>query len=1304
MKHRKAGAIGAWVFDLRQAANLTRCNLPLLRRHYRLIEIEPHNSHRQNLDRPRHPVLNRRKKSPMRHPNRVRGFSLQLKIPVFIETIDWIRIALWILAGFNYQPSRLALADEPPVQAIAVKPSIGTRNGFSLLTSTTTGLAFTNTLTGDAYLTNAVAHNGSGVAIGDIDGDGWPDLYFCSLSGRNQLFRNLGQWKFAPLDIGVAACNGQRSTGAVFADLDGDGDLDLLVNGIAAGTRLFLNDGAGHWTEKLDSGLASGTSSTSMALADMDGDGDLDLYCTHYIDFMHLIDPTTHFEMGQSNGRWIVSKVNGISTSLPRFKDRFEVLADGEIREIPEADALYRNDGNGHLTAIQSDPGVFLDESGRPMLPPRDWGLAVVFRDLDGDGFPDLYISNDYASPDRLLINDGRGHFRAISPLKLRHTSFNSMGIDVADVDRDGLDDILVLDLLAARHERRLRQLSKKVPDPRERESLAGRPQFNRNMLFFGRPRGGFGEGALQAGVAASDWSWCPVFLDIDLDGYEDLLITSGFEFDLMDQDTHDRLKDPRPRLNREQLKRSMQNYPQWRTKVHAFHNRGDGTFASASNWGFQEESLAFGMALGDFDQDGDLDVVVNTLNSPARLYRNEATAGRIGVRLRGRAPNTAGIGARLRLLGPTITQGQEMVAGGRYLSGDQTLRTFATDLARTNALGLEVRWRNGTVSWITNVEPNRVYEINESTARPPLNPASDIPTPSLFVDISSVLNHDLVGESFDDSVRQPLLPRRLSRLGPGVAWFDVDGDGWEDLIIGAPRGGQATLFSNQEGKKFQPNRGNIVSGGQRGVVGWVDGQGKRKWLAATSNLSFNDETPSQLNFYSGADPTPRQQTEIGNESVGPLAIGDIDGDGDLDLFVGGQFQQGRYPEPVRSTVWQNDVGTLNLSSKASQALVAAGFVNGATLVDLDGDGDLDLALAVEWGPIRIFLNQFGIFKEATKELGLAERTGWWTGIVAGDFDGDGRMDLAVGNAGRNTGYALFRPNPIRLYYGEWTLPGRIEILEAWQGEGTWLPIKNRTLLAVSLPNLATRFPTHEQFGHASIPEILGPHFMQSRFLEATELDSGILLNRGSRFEWRTLPRQAQISPVFSVHVADVDGDGTEDLFLSQNRSDLMPELSRDDAGRGLWLKGLGEGRFEALDANVTGISANGEQRGAALADFNHDGRIDLVVAQDNGPTRFYLNRQGRPGLRVVLHGPAANPDGIGAQVRLHFQNGRAGPIRAIQGGSGFSAHDSPTAVLGTPTIPIAVWIRWPGGREQVVPISADQLEIREVRIQYQRP
>ncbi len=1195
--------------------------------------------------------------------------------------------------------------------------------GFTLMDPTTTGVGFTNVLQGDSYLTNAVAHNGSGVAIGDVDGDGWADIYLCSLQGPNRLYRNLGNWRFEEMDIGEAACADQLSTGATFADVDGDGDLDLLVNGIAAGTRLFLNDGKGKWTEVKDSGLSRTASATSLALADIDGDGDLDLYCTHYIDVMHLFDPTTRFALARRGGEWEVTKVNGESTRLPRWKDRFEALPDGKVRELPEVHGLYRNDGQGHFSAIQSEPGVFMNEDGKPIPPYRDWGLAVMFRDLNGDGIPDLYVCNDNVSPDRIWINSGRGTFRPIDQFAFRHTSRSSMGVDFGDIDRDGHDDIIVADMLARRHEKRLTQLVRDVPDAQECEQINARPQYNRNMLFFGRADGSYAEAALMAGVAATDWSWCPILIDVDLDGYEDLLVTNGFEFDVMDQDSTDELRNPRRRLTQAELKRSLRMHPHWRTENAAFRNRRDGTFEAVSHtWGFDHPGVSFGMALGDLDNDGDLDVVVNNLNEAASLYRNEATGGRVAVRLKGTPPNTEGIGARIQLVGGSITQSQEMICGGRYLSGDQAMRVFAAKGDGAKPMRFEIRWRNGDQSTITNALPNRIYEVDQeksvvrsqspvaapgtvgtrwpTTDHGPRTTDQSQPPPvngqPFFQDVSAWIKHVHHEDAFDDWARQPLLPRRLSRLGPGVSWYDVDGDGWEDLIVSTGRGGTLAVYANDQGRGFRKLAGAPPAPADQGaVVGWPDGKGNRRLLVAVSNYELPADQESEISIYSPTNLSAPQHLSAGKASIGPMAVADIDGDGDLDLFVGGRFRPGRYPEPVSSALWVNDAGELRFSRSLSEPFESLGLVSGATFTDLDADGHPDLALGVEWGPVRVFRNNNGHFEEMTSRWGFAGRTGWWTSVTTGDFDGDGRLDLVVGNWGRNSIYELNRPGALRVFYEDWNADGTIELIEAWQNGGDWLPVRNRLWLASGLPELAGEFPTHQAFGKATVKEILGPRYDKAKVVEATELESGVFLNRGSHFEWVPLPREAQLAPVFSINVGDFDGDGIEDLFLSQNFFGTGSDLSRDDDGRGLWLRGSGSGTFTAVDASITGVKIHGEQRGAALADFNHDGRVDLAVSQNNAPTKLYLNQRARRGLRVVLRGPPGNPDAVGAQVRVRYAAGRAGPCRSVQAGSGYWSQDGAAQVLGCAEAPVALWIRWPGGKEQIVRLEDNQWDVR---------
>jgi len=1207
-----------------------------------------------------------------------------MKRAVMACVVGWI---FWIPCC----PAAPALTwkQETGFRTLPVFPPSPGKPGFTDMAPSATGVAFTNQLEGDLYLTNAVAHNGAGIAIGDLDADGWPDLYFCNLQGPNRLYRNLGGWRFEETPLGEASCGDQLSTGATFADVDGDGDLDLLVNGIAAGTRLFLNDGTGQWTESKDSGLSRTSSSTSLALADIDGDGDLDLYCTHFIDAMLLADPTTRFALARRGEQWEVTKVNGESTRAPRWKGRFEALPGGKVRELPEVHGLYRNDGKGRFTAIEFEAGTYQDEKGTPIPPFRDWGLAAMFRDLNRDGHPDLYVCNDNTSPDRIWINTGKGTFRLIDPAAFRHTSRSSMGIDVGDLDRDGYDDLFVVDMLAWEHSKRMTQLVRDRPTLAESEQPDSRPQYNRNTLFLGRPDGSYVEAAFMAGVAATDWTWSPILLDVDLDGYEDLLITNGFEFDVMDQDGDDAIKDPRRRLTDAQLKRHMGMRPHFRTPNLAFRNRGDGTFEPVgATWGFDHAGVSFGMAQGDLDNDGDLDLVVNNLNEAASLYRNNSAAPRLAVRLKGPPANAQGVGARMELRGGAMTQAQEMICGGRYLSGDQAMRVFALPPGDSTPTHLEVLWPDGSRSTVTPVRSNQIYEISHASAHPPGNRKPTAPSAPLFSDVSSLLNHAHVEESFDDWARQPMLPRRLSRLGPGLAWYDGDGDGWEDLFVTSARGGTLAAFSNQQGRGFKKGIGAPVArGDQTAVVGWSDGQGHRLLLVATSNQEFTSDAKSELSVHALPQIDAPQTLTSGWASPGPLTTADVDGDGDLDLFLGGRFRPGRYPEPVASTVWLNENGKLVASEAWSAPFKSVGLVSGATFADIDDNGTPDLALAVEWGPVRLFLNRHGRFTDMTTEWGLASLSGWWTGITAGDFDGDGRIDLACGNWGRNSPYELFQPAALRLYYGDWNGDGTLRMIETW-GSGTrWFSVQDRPWLTRGFPELGIRFPTHQTFAAATVQELLGSAFQTSHFLEATHLASTVFLNRTSRFLASPLPREAQLAPAFSMNVGDLDGDGIDDLFLSQNFFGSISDISRDDSGHGLCLLGTGTGTFRALDAQATGIRALGEQRGAALGDFNHDGRVDLAFSQNNGPTRLYANQAAQPGLRVVLRGPGANPDAVGAKLRLVYGDGRKGPCRVVQAGSGFGSQDAAVSVLGLLEIPQALWIRWPGGREQTIPV-----------------
>lgn len=1239
---------------------------------------------------------------------------------VLTHQVAWgVRLALIALAGCVWgctSDSKLEWQQEQGYRWAEISPARGEMAGFRRLRSARTGIDFANRLTEERIAENRNLLNGSGVAAGDVDGDGLVDLYFARLDGPNRLYKNLGGMTFEDVTAraGVAH-DGYSSTGVVFADVDGDGDLDLLATSLGERNTLHLNDGDGRFTPSENSGLRASRGSSTMALADIDGDGDLDLYVTNYKeksvqDLYPLTETAWEKTVRQEGGSYVV---------IPPFDEHFVVIVGRhgpDRRELGTRDELYVNRGDGTFEEVSNLAERFLDERGDTLGLGRDFGLTARFQDLNGDRHPDLYVCNDFWTPDRVWLNRGDGRFKAAEAHAVRSFSFSSMAVDFSDINRDGLTDFFVSEMLSAEHETRLRQVVSYSPYVREAGEPDAQPQYMRNTLYVNRGDGTFAEVAHYSGVEATGWSWATQFLDVDLDGYEDLIVNTGHAYDVLDIDTQERLAQVMSNHGREQEGYILE-YPPLNLKNVAYRNNGDLTFTDTSTeWGFDVDDVSHGMATADLDNDGDLDVVVNRLNDAAVIYRNEATAPRIAVRLKGRRPNTGGIGANVSLTGGPVPQQKEVVSGGGYLSGSAPTVSFAADKDRSNHV-LSVTWPGGSTSVIDSVRANRIYEIEEPALSKPraatgddhrsdddLRHADDKPTEesrepaaAFFEDVSDMLDHRHEQADFNDFSVQPLLPLRLSRSGPGIAWIDLDGDGDDDLLIGASRGAATGTFENVgDGRLTSMELGvlnDAADGDQMGLIGWEEREGTRlvvglsTYEPRTAVVAAHDYSVRASGTVEHP-PLPRS-----NSSTGPLAAADYDGDGDVDLFVGGRMVSGRYPVDAASRLFKNEEGAFRLDAEGTNALNGIGMVTDGVFTDVDGDGDQDLICTTEWGPIKLFRNEDGRFQEITEQVGLDRYRGWWNGIAVGDFNNDGRPDLVATNLGTNSVYQRHTRHPIRLYFGEFGGGAGLDLLEAYYEEeiGGYVPRRGLYELHRSISTIISNLKSHRQFARSTVGEILRRGENELSFVSINTLEHMLFINSEGGFEGQPLPAEAQWSAAFYAGVADFDNDGYEDVFITQNLFAVPPLTSRLDAGRGLWLAGNGTGRFVAVKGGESGIKIYGEQRGAALGDYDGDGRVDLAVSQNNGETKLYRNRGERQGLRIRLRGPRENRSGIGSGIRLIYADGHRGPRREVQSGSGYLSQNSTTHVLGTAAQPDQIEVTWFDGTVQTFDVSPGQ-------------
>lgn len=1220
-------------------------------------------------------------------------------------------LAMTGLAGCEqYQSNEFAWVEEDGYRWAELNVPRTDEVGFEALPAGHTGIDFRNEVTTEQIVDNRHVINGSGVAIGDVTGNGFQDVYFAHMNGPNVLYENLGGYRFQDITeaAGVAAPD-QFSTGATFADLNGSGHLDLIVTAYDAPPRLFLNEGDGTFTEDEEALPGDGVyGSTSIAVGDLSGNGAPDIYIANY-------KPRTVRDIHPYESRFsqIVRRVDGEYRIQEPFQDHYRTSTRGDQlfwHEVGEPDLLFFNDGEGRFEQVPLDSGVLRDYEGNPITDLdvlRDWGLHVKIQDIDADGRPDIYVCNDFETPDRIWMNQGDGTFRAVDPLAVRKHSLSSMAVDFSDINRDGALDFMVVEMISRSHEYRQRQAPTGTLLPETIGVIDNQPLYMGNTLFMNRGDATWAEISEYAGTRRSEWSWSVLFLDVTLDGYEDALISTGHYYDVMDIDASNRITQ-QSQGGQLDAARAILEHPHLEVPNVAFQNNGDLTFEDVSaEWGFLDEDVSHGMALGDLNNDGTLDVVVNRLNEEAAVLRNRTGRPRVAVRLKGRAPNTDATGAVIRFEGGPAPQEKEVTAGGAYLSSPQRQYQFATG-EEDGPFALNVTWPDGSQSRIEDVEPNRLYEIDQTaiTAEQPAPEATDeeeAPT-TLFADRSDELDHVHHEPPFGDSERQALLPWQLSQDGPAVAWFDWSGNGYDDLFIGSGRGGELAYFENQNGTltrtSLPPQMAQEAPLDHAGILGFEGSGGRKHLLVSLASYEGAQDEPSRILHYvkEGEAVSLHQEIVIPEASIGPVTLADYTGNGYPDLFVGGRVIPGRYPEPASSFLYRNVDGTFERDEAPSEALENVGLVTGAVFSDLTQSGRPELLLATEWGPLRVFEWANGEMAERTDDYGFDSYPGLWKGVATGDLTGNGRPDIVATNHGLNFRYPTISDGPVRLWYHDFDENGYHEIIEAYTDDaiGGWVPRQGLSRMAESMRFILDNQRSYTDYSTATVEEVIGPErFQEAGYVEASTFDHLVFINEEDGFRAEPLPTEAQLAPALGTAVADLDGDGHEDVLLSQNFFFYDLETPRSDAGRGLLLRGNGTGTLTSVPGQHSGITAYGEQRGLAVADVDQNNRLDVVLAQNGAPTRYFQNEGGEEGIRVHLQGASESPGAIGAAARLVYENGQEGPIRELQAGSGYWSQQTRTLVLGNgEEEPVAVAVRWADGSETQHDLEPGQREI----------
>jgi len=1027
--------------------------------------------------------------------------------------------------------------------------------GFELLSPDQTGIDFNNAIKEgvkfNQYFYTQI-YNGSGVAIGDINNDGLLDIFFGGNQVGDRLYLNKGDFQFEDITKSSKISFSPGWTwGVTMVDINSDGYIDIYVsrNGTSMSprdrkNRLFINNKDLTFTESSSEyGLGDTGFSTQAAFFDMDNDGDLDMYQVNQPPDKKLL---------------LINKIP--ENRLKLYQDR-----------------LYRND-NGKFKDVSKVAGISSE---------MVYGLSINTSDFNNDGFIDLYISNDYNGSDVMYLNNGNGTFKNTTYESIKHMSQNSMGSDTGDINNDGLVDLMTTDMTPADHYRSKTNMASM--DAKAFKKIVADTdsyQYMTNTLQINTGLGHFSDIGNLAGISNTDWSWASLIVDLDNDGYKDIFVTNGIKKDLDNNDYKQILNNLKKGTSLEELYELGKKAPSKPISNYAFKNLGNLEFKKTTkNWGLDAPSFSNGMAYGDLDNDGDLDLVINNMEDAAFIYKNKSNGNFLKVELIGPAKNTMGIGAKALIYYDNQQQVTENILTRGYFSSVAPGIFFGLG-KQTKIDSVKVYWSDGKVNLYENISANRTITAQYSKAK--VKKEVVLKTKPLFskinaTDVGLIFQHK--ENEFDDFKEEVLLPHKLSNEGPFSAIADINNDGLEDVFVGGAANQEGVLYLQKNDGTFLPSNSqpwklDKASEDLSALFFDADGDKDLDLYVSSGGSEFkqgNRLLKDRLYINNGGGEFTKNTKAIPNiyESTQSVKSSDIDGDGDLDLFVGTRLIAGKYTFPATSYILINDKGNFKKGSNTiAPDLKDIGMVTDAVFSDIDKDGDDDLLIVGEWMTITVLENNNSVFTDSSNKFGLGKNTrGMWWSITKNDIDNDGDDDYVIGNLGKNNKFKASKEHPFKVYANDFDNNGTNDVVLAKFYKNDYVPMRGKECTTQQMPYVGKKFKDYDSFASSKLIDILPDDKIESSVIyEISNFESIVLINENGKLIRKSLPIQAQVSPIKGSIIDDYNDDGYKDILVVGNHYGVEVETTRYDAGYGTLLLGDGKNNFKPLSAKESGL------------------------------------------------------------------------------------------------------------------------------------